>query len=227
MQVFGRIAFSLGVIRLLICDDSDSFRFVVRSTLAEQPGITVVGEASDGREAVDLALALSPDVILMDVRMPVLDGVEATRAVRSALPDVRVVALTGSDDRQIVSAMLEAGASAYCVKGSPLSELERADHRAPEPARLRGEARPAARRPCRRSLRPRPARGRRLRARNQGGPRGSRRRRGLPAQRRSARRARPGRRWAGRGRRRPATPRHRPPRCRPPPPASPSSRSTG
>ena len=114
------------MIRLLICDDSDSFRFVVRSTLAEQPGITVVGEASDGREAVDLALALSPDVILMDVRMPVLDGVEATRAVRSALPDVRVVALTGSDDRQIVSAMLEAGASAYCVKGSPLSELERA-----------------------------------------------------------------------------------------------------
>jgi response regulator RpfG family c-di-GMP phosphodiesterase len=121
------------MIRLLICDDSEAFRFVVRATLAAQPEITVVGEAGDGREAVDLALALSPDVILMDVRMPLLDGVEATREITAALPGVRVVALTGSDDRGVVDAMLEAGAVAHCVKGSPLWELERAVAGAADP----------------------------------------------------------------------------------------------
>ena len=114
------------MIRLLICDDSDSFRFVLRTTLTLQPRITVVGEAADGQEAIELALRHTPDVILMDVRMPLLDGVEATRTIASALPDARIVALTGSDDRRVVSAILEAGASTYCVKGSPLSELERA-----------------------------------------------------------------------------------------------------
>jgi diguanylate cyclase (GGDEF)-like protein len=121
------------MIRLLICDDSESFRFVLRTTLAEQPEISVIGEAGDGQEAVDLALTLSPDVILMDVRMPILDGVEATREITAALPGVRVVALTGSDDRAVVGAMLEAGAAAYCVKGSPLWELERAVIGASEP----------------------------------------------------------------------------------------------
>jgi diguanylate cyclase (GGDEF)-like protein len=121
------------MIRLLICDDSEPFRTVLRTTLAEQPEISVVGEAGDGQEAVDLALTLSPDVILMDVRMPVLDGVEATREITAALPGVRVVALTGSDDRAVVSAMLAAGAAAYCVKGSPLWELERAVIGAAEP----------------------------------------------------------------------------------------------
>ena len=121
------------MIRLLICDDSESFRTVLRTTLAEQPEIAVVGEAGDGQEAVDLALALSPDVILMDVRMPVLDGVEATRQITASLPSTRIVALTGFDDRAVVAAMLEAGATAYCVKGSPLWELERAVAGAAEP----------------------------------------------------------------------------------------------
>jgi DNA-binding NarL/FixJ family response regulator len=103
-----------------------AFRTVLRHTLAAQPEITVVGEAGDGREAVDLALALSPDVILMDVRMPTLDGVEATREITAALPDARVVALTGHGDRMMAAAMLEAGAISYCVKGTPLWELERA-----------------------------------------------------------------------------------------------------
>jgi DNA-binding NarL/FixJ family response regulator len=103
-----------------------AFRTVLWHTLAAQPEITVVGEAGDGREAVDLALALSPDVILMDVRMPTLDGVEATREITAALPDARVVALTGHGDRIMAAAMLEAGAISYCVKGTPLWELERA-----------------------------------------------------------------------------------------------------
>ena len=121
------------MIRLLICEDSESLRTVLRTMLEERSEISVVGEAGDGQEAVDLALALSPDVILMDVRMPVLDGVEATRQITAALPTVRVVALAGSDDRAVVSAMLEAGAISYCVKGSPFSELERAVIGAAEP----------------------------------------------------------------------------------------------
>jgi diguanylate cyclase (GGDEF)-like protein len=121
------------MIRLLICDDSESFRFVLRTTLAEQPEISVVGEAGDGREAVDLALALSPDAILMDVRMPVLDGIEATREIIAALPTARIVGLTGFDDRQVTATMLEAGAAACCVKGAPLWELERAIAGAAEP----------------------------------------------------------------------------------------------
>jgi two-component system, NarL family, response regulator LiaR len=114
------------MIRLLICEDSVPFRTVLRHTLAAQPEITVVGEAGDGREAIHLALALSPDVILMDVRMPIVDGVEATREIRAALPDARVVALTGHGDRSMAATMLEAGATSYCVKGAPLWELERA-----------------------------------------------------------------------------------------------------
>ena len=114
------------MIRLLICDDAAPFRTVVRAMLTTHPEISVVGEAGDGREAVDLALALSPDVILMDVRMPILDGVEATREITAALPTVRVVALTGFDDRAVIAAMLEAGAATHCVKGAPLRELERA-----------------------------------------------------------------------------------------------------
>ena len=121
------------MIRLLICDDSEPFRTVLRSTLAEQPEISVVGEAGDGQEAVDLALALSPDAILMDVRMPILDGIEATREIAAALPGVRIVGLTGFDDREVTAAMLEAGATTCCVKGSPLWELERAVAGATEP----------------------------------------------------------------------------------------------
>jgi response regulator RpfG family c-di-GMP phosphodiesterase len=121
------------MIRLLICEDSESLRIVLRTMLAAHSEISVVGEAGDGQEAVDLALALSPDVILMDVRMPILDGVAATREITTALPCVRIVALTGSDDRAVVGAMLEAGATGYCVKGSPLSELERAVIGAAEP----------------------------------------------------------------------------------------------
>ena len=81
------------MIRLLICDDSEPFRTVLSTLLAARSEISVVGEAGDGQEAVDLALALSPDVILMDVRMPTLDGVAATREITTALPSVRVVAL--------------------------------------------------------------------------------------------------------------------------------------
>lgn len=121
------------VIRLLVCDDSEPFRSALRLTLAEQAEISVIGEAGDGQEAVDLALALSPDVILMDVKMPVRDGVEATREISRLLPEARIVALTSCEEREVVAAMLGAGAAAYVVKGAPLWELERAIAGAAEP----------------------------------------------------------------------------------------------
>src|SRR5206468_1877560 len=79
------------------------------------------------------AVDLTPDVVLMDVAMPVLSGVEATRRLHELLPATRIVALAGSDDLNDVNAMLDAGASAYCVKGAPLWELERAIAGASDP----------------------------------------------------------------------------------------------
>jgi cyclic di-GMP phosphodiesterase len=114
------------MIRLLVCDDSTEARKLLRTVLAADREIEIVGEAADGGEAIALALELTPDVVLMDVAMPVLDGIEATRKLRELLPSTRIVALAGSDDFEVVNAVLEAGASAYCIKGAPLWELERA-----------------------------------------------------------------------------------------------------
>jgi len=112
--------------RLLVCDDAPEAREAIRAMLEEQPEIEVIAEAEDGTQAVSLAAALKPDVVLMDVKMPVLDGVAATRRIRELLPTARIVAYAGSDDKEDVMAMLEACADEYCVKGAPLWELERA-----------------------------------------------------------------------------------------------------
>jgi diguanylate cyclase (GGDEF)-like protein len=121
------------MIRLLMCDDSAEARTLLRTMLAGDREIEIVGEATDGSEALALAIDLSPDVVLMDVAMPVVDGVEATRRLKELLPSTRIVALAGSDDLEVADAMLDAGASAYCVKGAPLWELERALMGAEEP----------------------------------------------------------------------------------------------
>jgi ribonuclease P protein subunit RPR2 len=114
------------MLRLLICDDAPDARESVRTRLAGQPEIEVVAEAGNGEEAISLAASHRPDVVLMDVKMPVLDGIGATRRIRDLLPKTRIVAYAGSDDADDVMAMMEAGADAYCLKGAPLWELERA-----------------------------------------------------------------------------------------------------
>jgi diguanylate cyclase (GGDEF)-like protein len=113
------------MIRVLICDDAAEARTLLRTMLSAHPEMEVVGEAENGGQAVALALELSPDVVVMDVAMPVMNGIEATRRLLELCPTVRVVAFAGSDDEDDVRQMLEAGASAYCVKGAPLWELER------------------------------------------------------------------------------------------------------
>ena len=114
------------MIRLLVCDDAADARELVRALLSTQAAIEVVGEAANGEEAIARARELEPDVVLMDVEMPLLDGVTATRRLRDVLPSARIVAFAGSQETDTVMAMMEAGASAYCVKGAPTWELERA-----------------------------------------------------------------------------------------------------
>jgi DNA-binding NarL/FixJ family response regulator len=108
---------------VLIADDHRLFAEVLDSILSADERIEVVGRASDGSEAVELARTLEPDVVLMDVSMPVLDGFEATRAIRAASAGVRVLMLTGSNSRDDVERSREAGASGYVTKDRIASEL--------------------------------------------------------------------------------------------------------
>jgi DNA-binding NarL/FixJ family response regulator len=110
-------------LRVLIADDHRLFAEALQAILAADERIEVVGQASDGSEAVALAQKLAPDVVLMDVSMPVLDGFEATREIRAASEDTRVLMLTGSNSRADVDRSREAGASGYVTKDRIASEL--------------------------------------------------------------------------------------------------------
>jgi DNA-binding NarL/FixJ family response regulator len=110
-------------VRVLVVDDQRLIRESIASLLDIQPGIQVVGTASDGREAVDRAVELMPDVVLMDVRMPVMDGIGAVLALASRAPRCRVVMLTTFDDEEYVVRALRAGASGYLLKDRPAREL--------------------------------------------------------------------------------------------------------
>jgi DNA-binding NarL/FixJ family response regulator len=110
-------------LRTLIADDSELYAEAIALTLELEPGVEVVGHARDGQEAVELALSLRPDVVLMDLDMPVLDGIEATKAVLRELPTTRIVMVTASadaDDRRRAEA---AGVAAYVRKGGFAGEL--------------------------------------------------------------------------------------------------------
>jgi DNA-binding NarL/FixJ family response regulator len=111
------------MIRALLADDQALVRAGFRMILRAEPDIEVVGEAADGREAVELARSLQPDVILMDVRMPGLDGIEATRRVSALDPTPRVLVLTTFDLDEYVYESLRAGASAFLLKDAPEQQL--------------------------------------------------------------------------------------------------------
>jgi DNA-binding NarL/FixJ family response regulator len=111
------------LIRILLCDDQPLFRKGLRILLSLQPDFEVVDEAADGAEAVELAKKHRPAVILMDLQMPGLDGIAATRQVRAELPDCQVIALTTFDDDQNVFEGLRAGAIGYLLKDVPPEKL--------------------------------------------------------------------------------------------------------
>jgi two-component system, NarL family, response regulator LiaR len=117
-------------IRILIADDHGIVRQGLRMYLQFDPELEVVGEASNGKEALDLAGKLRPDVVLMDILMPVMDGLEATAAIRRTLPDTEVIALTSVLDNAIIRQAIRAGAIGYLLKDTGSDELCQAIHAA-------------------------------------------------------------------------------------------------
>ncbi len=113
-------------IRVLLADPHALFRRGVRIVLEEEPDIEIVGEASEGPEAVELVEQLVPDVVLMDVRMPGLSGIEATRRVRALVPGVKVAILTVSEDDEDLFASVRAGATGYLLKEVSIEEIAEA-----------------------------------------------------------------------------------------------------
>ncbi len=109
-------------IRLLLADDHKMLREGLRRSMIER-GFDVIGEARDGAEAVELAASLRPDVILMDVSMPEIDGVEATRQIRERQSDVRIVMLTMHADQDVLADAIRAGANGYLVKDCSTDEI--------------------------------------------------------------------------------------------------------
>lgn len=116
------------MIRILVADDHPVVRNGLVALLRTLPGLEVIGEAADGEAAVRETLLLRPDVVVMDVRMPVLDGIEATRRVRAAVPETKVLVLTMYDDDDSVFTAMQAGAQGYVLKEAEQDELVRAIH---------------------------------------------------------------------------------------------------
>src|SRR3954471_17759045 len=110
-------------IRILLADDHAVVRHGFRMILEAQPDMEIAGEAGNGREAVSLAEALKPDIVVMDVAMPELNGIEATRRLTAAVPHTRVVALSMHKDSVYVREILRAGARGYLLKDSPAGDL--------------------------------------------------------------------------------------------------------
>ena len=116
-------------IRILIADDHPMFRFGLRALLATEQGIEVLGEATNGQEAVDLTASLKPDLILMDINLPQLNGIEATRQILKQNPHIGILIITMFEDDTIFAA-LQAGARGYILKGAEGEETLRAIHAA-------------------------------------------------------------------------------------------------
>ena len=121
-------------VRLLIADDHALVRQGLRGMLEREPDIEIVGEADNGREAVDLCLKLGPNLVLMDVRMPEMDGLEATRAIKHERPEVGVLMVTMHDNQDYMLEAAKAGAAGYVLKDAPRDELIGAVRRIASPA---------------------------------------------------------------------------------------------
>ena len=112
--------------RILIADDQKTIRASLRDLLDQQTDMEVAAEAADGHTALALARKLAPDIVIMDIVMPTLNGIEATRQIKLEAPAVKIIALTMYRDTQYVKGMLEAGASGYLLKNSAFEELAQA-----------------------------------------------------------------------------------------------------
>ena len=115
-------------IRVVIADDHPVYRDGLARLLADIGGFEIIGIAADGRQAVHIASTLLPDVVLMDLRMPVLDGIEATRQITSGNPNIGVVVLTMFDEDDLVYAAIRAGARGYLLKDDDDEQIARVIH---------------------------------------------------------------------------------------------------
>jgi two-component system response regulator NreC len=115
-------------IRVLLADDHMIVRDGLRSLLGRDGDVEVIGEAQNGKAAVELTHELAPDVVIMDVGMPVMNGIEATEKIMHDKPNAKVIALSMHNDRRFVSSMLKAGASGYLLKDSAFDDLVSAIH---------------------------------------------------------------------------------------------------
>jgi DNA-binding NarL/FixJ family response regulator len=115
-------------LRVLVADDDDLMRAGLRAVLSSDDGIEVVGEAADGREAIDRTRRLAPDVVLMDIRMPRMDGIAATREIAAGAPQARILILTTFEDDDYVFGALTAGASGFLLKRTRPEQLIAAIH---------------------------------------------------------------------------------------------------
>ncbi|MCD6302422.1 MAG: response regulator transcription factor [Anaerolineae bacterium] len=111
------------ITKIILADDHKIMREGLRTLLEKEPGIEVIGEAKTGREAVRLARELLPDVVIIDIGMPDLNGIEATRQILAKFPSIKVIALSMHSDKRFVTGMLSAGASGYLLKDCAFEEL--------------------------------------------------------------------------------------------------------
>ncbi len=119
---------SSGEFRILLADDHALMRQILRAILETYPNLSIVGEAADGMEAVTMAAALKPDGIIMDVNMPKMDGIQATKRIKAAQPEMSVIGLSVIDDKHVKEAMKAAGAEAVLLKDE-LKKLDEAMRR--------------------------------------------------------------------------------------------------
>jgi DNA-binding NarL/FixJ family response regulator len=109
--------------RVLLVDDAEDIRMLLGMAMKKHGGLTVVGEAADGVEAVQLASELQPDLVMLDLAMPRMDGLEALPLIRAAVPDVRVIVLSGFNQSALADKAIEAGADHYVAKGGSIRVL--------------------------------------------------------------------------------------------------------